>query len=91
LSPDPCGDCVDRCSLRSHGCEEERKGFSFLSFFLLSFVCDEWIKKHSTRERERERQKQFRNCNRVGQTLLEGSIDLREEIEMIIIIHKKHK
>jgi hypothetical protein len=51
LSPDPCGDCVDRCSLRSHGCEEERKGFSFLSFFLLSFVCDEWIKKHSTRDK----------------------------------------
>jgi hypothetical protein len=39
---------------------------------------------------QHERQKQFRNCNRVGQTLLEGSIDLREEIEieMIIIIHK---
>jgi hypothetical protein len=68
--------------LRSHG-SAKKKGRVFFSFFQWSLWWW-WIKKHSTRERQR----QFRNCNRVGQTLLEGSIDLREEIEMIII-HKK--
>jgi hypothetical protein len=41
-------------------------------------------------ERERDKDSSETATACVEQTILEGSIDLREEIEMIII-HKKHK